>query len=196
MTSAVREAWDREADGFDEQPDHGLSDAGVRTAWSSLLQETLPAPPARVLDVGCGTGSVAVLLAGLGFTVQGIDLSPRMLERAAAKARRLGVQVALLEGDASDPQVAGPFDVVLSRHVLWALPDVPAVLRRWTSLLGPGGRLVLVEGCWHTGAGLLAEHLLPLVRSTTSAAEVRRLPDPALWGGPVDDERYLIVATV
>jgi 2-polyprenyl-3-methyl-5-hydroxy-6-metoxy-1,4-benzoquinol methylase len=87
----MREAWDSEAACFDDQPDHGLSDARVRTAWRALLQDALPAPPARVLDVGCGTGSVAVLLAELGFTVQGIDLSPRMLEQAAAKARRVGV---------------------------------------------------------------------------------------------------------
>ncbi|TWF78001.1 methyltransferase family protein [Pseudonocardia hierapolitana] len=195
MTRAIREAWDNQANRFDEQPDHGLSDARVRTAWAALLQDALPVPPARVLDVGCGTGSVAVLMAALGFVVQGIDLSPRMLEQAAAKARRLGVEVALLEGDARDPQVGGPFDVVLSRHVLWALPDVPAVLHRWASLLVPGGRLVLVEGRWHTGAGLPAEDLLPLVRSATSAVELHHLPDPALWGGHIEDERYLIVAT-
>jgi SAM-dependent methyltransferase len=195
VTSAVREVWDKEADRFDEHPDHGLSDACVRTAWSALLQDALPEPPARALDAGCGTGSVAVLLAELGFTVQGIDLSPRMLEQAAAKARRFSVEVDLIEGDVSDPLVAGPFDVVLSRHVLWALPDVPAVLGRWTSLLAPGGRLVLVEGRWHTGAGWRADDLLPIVRGVTSTAELRHLPDPALWGGPIQDERYLIVAS-
>jgi ubiquinone/menaquinone biosynthesis C-methylase UbiE len=135
-------------------------------------------------------------MAELGHTVQGVDLSPGMLEKAAAKARSRGVEVVLLEGDASDPQVGGPFEVVLSRHVLWALPDVPAVLGRWTRLLAPGGRLVLVEGRWHTGAGWRAEDLLPLVRSLTSTAELRHLPDPALWGGPIADERYLIVATI
>ena len=195
MTTATREAWDSEADHFDEQPDHGLSDERIRTAWTALLRDALPAPPARILDVGCGTGSLAVLLAALGFTVQGIDLSPRMLEHAAAKARRHGVEVALLEGDASDPRLPGPFDVVLSRHVLWALPDVPAVLGRWTSMLAAGGRLVLVEGRWHTGAGLPAEGLLPLVGSATGAAVLHHLPDPVLWGGPIEDERYLIVAT-
>ncbi|GAA5123140.1 class I SAM-dependent methyltransferase [Pseudonocardia adelaidensis] len=192
----MREAWDGEAERFDEQPDHGLADGRVRAAWTAVLQEALPAPAARIVDLGCGTGSLSVLLAELGHTVQGVDLSPRMLERAAAKARRHGVHVDLIEGDASDPQVDGPFDVALSRHVLWALPDPAAVLDRWASLLLPGGRLVLVEGRWHTGAGCRAGDLLPLVRSATSAAELRPLPDPALWGGPIEDERYLIVAAV
>jgi 2-polyprenyl-3-methyl-5-hydroxy-6-metoxy-1,4-benzoquinol methylase len=187
----MRETWDGEADRFDEQPDHGLADGRVRAAWTALLQDALPAPPARILDLGCGTGSLSVVLAELGHTVQGLDLSPRMLERAAAKARSHGVEVALLEGDASGPRVDGPFDVVLSRHVLWT---VPAVLKRWTSLLTPGGRLILVEGHWHTGAGWCAENLLPLVRGATGTAELRHLPDPALWGGPIEDERYLIMA--
>jgi 2-polyprenyl-3-methyl-5-hydroxy-6-metoxy-1,4-benzoquinol methylase len=190
----MREAWDGEAERFDEQPDHGLLDGRIRAAWTALLQDALPAPPAQILDLGCGTGSLSVLLAELGHTVQGIDLSPRMLALAAAKARSHGVEVALVEGDASDPRVDGLFDVVLSRHVLWALPDVPAVLNRWTSLLAPGGRLVLVEGRWHTGAGWCADDLLPLVRGATSTAELRYLVHPALWGGPIEDERYLIMA--
>jgi ubiquinone/menaquinone biosynthesis C-methylase UbiE len=150
----VRETWDGEASRFDEQPDHGLSDPRVRAAWTVLLREALPGPPARVLDLGCGTGSLSVLLAELGHPVHGVDLSPRMLERAAAKARRHGVEVALVEGDAGDPPVDGPFDVVLARHVLWALPDVPAVLERWTRLLVAGGRLVLRRSLAHgRGAG-------------------------------------------
>jgi SAM-dependent methyltransferase len=186
--------WDAEADRFDEQPDHGLADPAVRAAWTALLRDALPAPPARVLDVGCGTGSVSVLLAELGHAVQGVDLSPRMLERAVAKARRHGVTASFHAGDGGAPPVDGPFDVVLSRHVLWALADPPAVLERWARLLAPAGRLVLVEGRWHTGAGLPADDLLPLVRAATGTAVLRHLPDPALWGGPVEDERYLIIA--
>ena len=195
MTRAMRETWDAAADRFDEQPDHGLPDGAVRGAWEALLQEVLPVPPARILDLGCGTGSVSVLLAALGHAVQGVDLAPRMLELAAAKARHRGVEVAFYEGDASRPPVEGPFDVVLSRHVLWALPDVPAVLDRWTTLLAPGGLLVLVEGRWNTGTGWSADDLLPLVQAATSTAVLRHLPNPALWGGPIEDERYLITAT-
>jgi SAM-dependent methyltransferase len=191
----VRENWDAEADRFDEQPDHGLPDGPVRAAWKALLSDALPAPPARVLDLGCGTGSLSLLIAELGHAVEAVDLSPRMLDRAIAKARRHGVEVAFRLGDAADPPADGPFDVVLSRHVLWALADVPAVLQRWTRLLAPGGRLVLVEGRWHTGAGIAADHLVPLVAGMTGAVELRHLRDPALWGGPVEDERYLIVAT-
>ena len=58
-------------------------------------------------------------------------------------------------GDASAPSLDhASVDVVLCRHVLWALPDPAEVVARWVRLLRPAGRLVLVEGFWHTGAGL------------------------------------------
>jgi SAM-dependent methyltransferase len=86
------------------------------------------------------------------------------------------------------------YDVVLCRHVLWALPDQAAALRRWTGLLRPGGRLVLVEGSWHTGAGLAAARTEALLRSVGREPHTVQLSDDVYWGGPITDERYLVVA--
>lgn len=192
----MRAAWDAEAGRFDDQPDHGLLDPGVRAAWSSLLAQLLPPAPARVLDVGSGTGSLAVMLAEQGYEVVGIDLAPRMVERAVRKAQEHSVEVDFRVGDAANPQVDGAFDVVLGRHILWALPQPPAVLGRWAQLLSPAGLLVLIEGFWHTGHGIPAGELLALVSATTRNLTWRRLDDqPALWGGVVADERYVIAAS-
>ena len=92
------------------------------------------------------------------------------------------------------PGRPGAYDVVLTRHVLWALPDPSAALARWARLLRPGGRLLLVEGWWWTGGGLTAAQTARLVRPY--APDVRTVPltDPLLWGAPVEDERYLCVA--
>ncbi len=193
MTADAADAWDAEADTFDDAPDHGLLQPRVRAAWLSLLEQEIPAG-ASVLDVGCGTGTLSVLLAERGCSVTGVDLSPRMVERAQAKAVRHDVSVDFLLGDASDPPVAPGFDVVLARHVLWALPEPSAALDRWLTLLTPAGRLVLVEGLWGTGAGLPADAVADLVRPRVSSLAVRHLTDPVLWGRAVDDERYLVVA--
>lgn len=186
--------WDDSAATFDDEADHGLRDPGVRAAWAALLLPLMPEPPAVVVDLGCGTGSLAVLLAGAGHQVRGVDSSPRMLELAGVKSAAAGVQVDLLEGDAADPPFEpGSADVVLCRHVLWALDDRDAVMARWVRLLRPGGRLVLVEGSWTTGVGLAAADCRQLVLRHRPDATVRDLAGVrALWGRPVDDERYLL----
>ena len=193
MSEATAAVWDGEAEGFDDQPDHGLADPVVRAAWWSLLSALVPGAPARVLDVGCGTGSLAVLLAEHGYDVVGVDLAPRMVERARHKAQVHAVEADFLVGDAADPPVEGVFDVVLARHVVWALADSASALDRWSGLLAPGGVLVLVEGFWHTGAGISAADLLSLVRARAGSVTWRHLSEEAaLWGGPVSDERYVV----
>ena len=188
------EAWDAEALTFDEAPDHGLHDPAVRAAWRSLLLTHLPPAPARVADLGCGTGTLGVLLAEAGYRVDGLDLSPAMVALAEQKAAaHPDLPVTFLVGDASDPDlVHGSYDVVLSRHVLWALPDPAAGLARWVRLLAPGGRLLLVEGSWSTGAGLTAEQTRSLVEGTGRACAVLPLPQERYWGRPIEDERYLV----
>lgn len=190
-----RQFWDDEADRFDDEPDHGLRDPRVRDAWAIRLRSWLPGTPSDVLDLGCGTGSLALLAAESGHRVTAVDLSTRMVARAREKLAGTGARV--LVGDAARPPV-GPaaFDVVLVRHVLWTLPDPAAVLRHWAGLLRPGGRLVLVEGRWGTispvgiGAGALAELAAPL----GGRLLVEQLGhDAALWGREVDDERYAAV---
>jgi SAM-dependent methyltransferase len=194
LTERDPEAWDREAATFDDEPDHGLRDRATRQAWRALLLEHLPPAPARVADLGCGTGTLALLLAEEGYEVDGVDFSPEMVAAAQRKAGD-GLPLRFALGDASAPPLpAGTFDVVLSRHVLWALPDPSEALARWISLLRPGGRLLLVEGDWSTGAGLAADRTEALVREHRDSVSVRHLPDPLLWGGPISDERYLVLS--
>lgn len=194
-TDETRATWDAEAATFDDEPDHGLADPATRAAWRELLLEHLPPAPARVADLGCGTGTLSVLLAAEGYDVHGIDLSPEMVTRAKAKADAAGVAATFAVGDASAPDLpAGRFDVVLSRHVLWALPDPVEGLARWVDLLAPFGRLVLVEGRWFTGGGLTSAQTETLVHGTGRSVAIRHLPDAVYWGKEITDERYLAVS--
>ncbi|MGW5716347.1 class I SAM-dependent methyltransferase [Amycolatopsis sp. NPDC003865] len=183
--------WDAEAASFDEQPDHGLGDPVVRKAWADLLLPLMPAGNAEIVDLGCGTGSLSVLLAEAGHAVLGLDSSAGMLDVARKKAKGA---VHFRLGDVADPPVTGTFDVVLARHVLWAMPDPGAAVGKWVRLLNPGGRLVLVEGRWFTGAGLTTDECRALVRAHRQEADVRVLDDPALWGKEIDDQRYLLLS--
>ncbi len=186
--------WDDEATTYDEAPDHGLRDPQTRAAWRELLLGLLPPAPARIADLGCGTGTLATLLAVEGYAVDGVDFSPEMVQRARAKAGETA-GVTFVEADAAAPPLEpASYDVVLSRHVLWAMPSPADALRRWTDLLAPGGRLVLVEGSWHTGAGLTADQTEALVAALGRTTTTRHLTEPVLWGREIDDERYVVVS--
>ncbi|KQR17487.1 class I SAM-dependent methyltransferase [Cellulomonas sp. Leaf334] len=194
--SGVARFWDAAAPTFDDEPDHGLRDPRTRAAWAARLAGWLPTGPWDVLDLGCGTGSLAALLAQAGHRVTGVDLSPEMVERARTKLDAAGLRATFVVGDAADPP-GDPVDVVLTRHVVWALPDPRAALARWVSLVRPGGALVLVEGRWSTNAGITAAELAAVVGPLVSGFRVESLSaEEALWGGPVTDERYALVARV
>ena len=195
MTRAGIDLWNSEAATFDEAADHGLRDPGVRAAWRDLLLDRLPPAPSRVADLGCGTGTLSLLLAEAGHTVDGVDYSPEMVRRAVAKAGGRD-DVHFVVGDAAAPPLApAAYDVALCRHVLWALPDPAAALRRWLGLLAPSGRLVLVEGRWSTGGGLSAADTVGLVERAGRRATVTLLPQARYWGREIDDERYVVVSS-
>ncbi|MGW0704480.1 class I SAM-dependent methyltransferase [Streptomyces sp. NPDC002643] len=188
--------WDAEAATFDDEPDHGLRDPLVRDAWAARLRAWLPHRPSDVLDLGCGTGTLSLLATGQGHRVTGVDSSPAMVSHARTKLA--GRPAVFLVGDAAAPPVGEErFDVVLVRHVLWALPDPGRALRHWCGLLRPGGRLVLVEGVWGTigPVGIPAGRLCAMVSPLMSDVRVERLSgDARLWGKEVEDERYVVVA--
>ncbi|MBC9715353.1 methyltransferase domain-containing protein [Streptomyces sp. TRM66268-LWL] len=172
--------------------DHAADRPDIRAAWAERLADWLPRAPCDVLDLGCGTGSLALLAREQGHRVTGVDLSPAMAERARAK---LGPEARVLVGDAARPPVGEEkFDVVLARHVLCTFADPAAVLRHWYALLRPGGRLVLVEGV-RGGSGLPVERITEALAPLAARVHVQDLAqDSRLWGEQADDLRYAVVA--
>jgi len=150
----IRRWWDADAAVYDDAAGHAMSDPIEAAAWRRVLERTLPAPPSRVLDVGTGTGSLALLAAELGHVVTGVDLSEGMLARAREKAVQAGVALDLVHGRAEEPP-PGPFDAVIERHVLWTIPDPVEALGSWRAITSPGGRLILLEGSWGGDAPLV-----------------------------------------
>lgn len=187
--------WDQAAAAFDEEPDHGLRSPLVRDAWTALLRSWLPGSSAAILDAGCGTGSLSVVMAGLGQHVIGIDLSPAMIAEARAKALAEGMSIDFYVMNAATPRFAPQsFDAILCRHLLWMFPRLAHVLDRWVNLLKPAGRLILVEGYWETGAGLHAEEIVAALPAEISAVSIQTLSDqPELWGKNVTDERFAVI---
>ncbi|WP_082666085.1 methyltransferase domain-containing protein [Aureimonas sp. AU4] len=89
---------------------------------------------ARTLDLGCGTGLMGERLRERTDWLEGVDLSPGMLERA----RRKGLYDALREGDILEPFAAEPFDLVTAADVLTYLGDLEPAFRRIAETARPG----------------------------------------------------------
>ncbi|WP_129668528.1 class I SAM-dependent methyltransferase [Phytoactinopolyspora endophytica] len=145
----INRYWDGRATGYNAHHVHQISNTEIRKAWANLWRRVLPPPPARVLDVGTGTGHAALMLAELGYDVVGIDLAPGMLEQARSKAAGLSRPPVFLPGDAVNPQFEpGSFDAVTARYVLWTLRTPDVAVQRWRALLRPGGTLAVVDSTW------------------------------------------------
>ncbi len=95
-----------------------------------------------VLEVGVGTGAVALGLRERGFAVCGIDVSPAMLARAS---QRLGPAVAVADAEALPVRTGAVMNVVCA-HVLHLVGDMRRALAEAARVLRPGGRLVAVHG--------------------------------------------------
>jgi SAM-dependent methyltransferase len=110
--------------------------------WSELISS---ARPRRVLELACGTGRLTLPLGGLGVAeeIVGLDSSAAFLEHARSRLDGTS-SVAFMEGDMRDPQVDGPFDLVIvpfnSLAYLLDFDDRVAALRAARSLLSAGGR--------------------------------------------------------
>lgn len=132
------------------------------------LKPLLPAPPARVLEAGCGRGALAAALGELGYEVTGVDRNAEM----AAAARERGVRV--IQADVLE--VSGEYDVVLFTRSLHHADDLDAVLAHAATLLAPGGQLVIEEFAWervdHPAAHFLYDNRALLVATGLLEADL------------------------
>ena len=107
VNDRIREFWDRDSATYDHSASHAASDPLEAAAWRAALRRALPDPPASVLDVGAGTGSLSLLAAELRYEVTALDLSEGMLSKAREKAAARGAR-ARVRGGVGDVAARGP----------------------------------------------------------------------------------------
>lgn len=165
-----------------------------KAGWKSFAPLALATTPAaarlvqfagvtagtRVLDVGCGTGVVAITAARLGAEVKAIDLTPELLERARENAAVAEVKVEWSEGDAEElPFEDEEFDVVLSQfaHIFAPRPEV--ALKEMLRVLRPGGTIAF--STWPPESLVGRTHEIRVRYTPPLPVSV---PAPTLWGDP------------
>lgn len=145
----ITKRWDYSSQRYDTYHGHGVKSEEEAASWKALFRQVIPGEKLNVLDVGCGTGEMSRMLADMGHKVTGIDLSEKMLAMAKSKSLR-GIEFRI--GDAENPPFnEGKFDAVVTRHVLWTLPNPEKALKSWRNVLKPGGKVVVIDCVWDDG---------------------------------------------
>ncbi len=136
-----------------DRPLERRSAARTAVVWEAL-QPVLATDAREVVDIGGGTGGLAVRIAGLGHRVTVIDPSPDALAAAGRRAEEEGVSAQLTgqQGDLSEVATLVPahsVDLVLCHGVLGIVEDAEAALEQIAGVLRPGGHLSLLVSQRH-----------------------------------------------
>ena len=142
----ITKYWNERSKTFDDDIGHGV-DEYEHALWRKYLSEIIGLSPKKILDVGTGTGAIAIILAELGHIVTGIDLGEQMVESARKKAEMKHLPVIFLIGDAEHPDFPdNTFDCVICRHLLWTLPHLDTAIGEWSRICKKGGLIIAIDG--------------------------------------------------
>lgn len=134
-------------------------------------------PGARLLDVACGTGNVAVLAARRGCIVSGLDLASNLIAQARQRAAAEGLEIDFTEGDAEAlPYPDASFDIVTSMWGVMFAPRPERIVSELRRVVKPGGFIAMAnwtpDGFLGKVFGVFARHVPPPAG----------FPSPLLWG--------------
>jgi SAM-dependent methyltransferase len=134
------------------------------------------APGSTLLDVGCGSGQLALIAARAGARVTGCDIASNWVEKARARAAAEGLDARFDEADAESlPYADGQFDVVASLIGAMFAPRPEWVAAELTRVCRPGGIIAMAN--W-TPSGFVGQMFKLIARYIAPSG----MPSPVLWG--------------
>lgn len=138
----------RQRDYFEGTDQRTLKPTGsryLRRHVDRMAQFARIGPGDRVLEVGCGLGRYTLLLAEMGVAVEGLDLSPSLLDQLGASPGAAHIPLHAHDLVDCPPEMHGTFDAVIGFFVLHHVHDLDACMRTAASLVRPGGRVAFLE---------------------------------------------------
>jgi ubiquinone/menaquinone biosynthesis C-methylase UbiE len=141
----VRAFWDNSHQNYDAVEAHGVHSETEKEMWRQGMAKLLgQEKDIKILDIGTGTGFLALLLAEMGYNVTGADWAESKVQQAKEKAVSSNIPVQFQVQDAEKLSLeSNAFDAVVSRHVLWTLSDPYAAAREWARVTKPGGKVIV-----------------------------------------------------
>jgi SAM-dependent methyltransferase len=164
---SIRDEFTHQADAFARSPTMSMAET-----LGSLVELVPEDPSARWLEVACGPGLVSRALAPRVGAVEGVDLTPAMVAKAATEAEREGVTNATFTvGDATAlPYEEASFDGAVTRFSLHHIPAPGRVLAEMARVVKPGGWVLVADHVADGDGEAAAWH-----------GEIERLRDPSHW---------------
>jgi len=156
--------------------DYGIIARGLRDSAEQFLARSFIEPGEKLLDVGCGSGQIAIPAARAGAKVTGIDIAENWIAQAISRADAEGVNVRFDVGDVEDmPYPDAAFDVVISLIGAMFAPRPERATEEMLRVCRPGGRIIM--GNW-TPEGFIGKFF----RTIADHAPPPDMPSPLLWG--------------
>ncbi|MEP7273244.1 MAG: class I SAM-dependent methyltransferase [Acidobacteriota bacterium] len=157
--------------------DYGILAKVIEGADEEFIARRHIIPGARVLDVACGTGNLAIPAAKAGAIVTGVDIATNLLEQARLRATLEGVKIQFDEGDAEGlPYPDGSFDLVVSAFGVMFAPRPELAAAELVRVCRPGGQIALAS--W-TPRGFIGQMFRTMAAHVPPPPGV---PPPTLWG--------------
>ncbi len=143
LKNSIREQWDANQN-YDSGHAHGVNSETEKELWGNGISELLGrSPDLKILDIGTGTGFLALLLGGMGYDITAVDWSMTMMEKAKEKASAAQIPIKFEVQDVENLTFSDDsFDAIVSRHVLWTLTDPSRASKEWVRVLRPGGMVI------------------------------------------------------
>lgn len=142
-------------------------------------------PGMKVLDVACGSGNLAVVAAGKGADVTGVDIAENLIATARKRAADLGLDIKFDHGDAEAmPYDDSSFDLVMTMFGAMFAPRPDVAASEMLRVCKPGGRIAMAN--W-TPTGLAGQ----MFALAGKYLPPPNMPPPVLWGDPeIVKERF------
>ncbi len=143
---AVGDYWTTRSEGFSAYMLEHL-DGDENKLYFSRIREFSGTRRMKVLDIGCGPGMFSMVLGKDGHDVTAIDYSDGMIAKAKQNCAEAGVPANILKMDAQNLEFEdGTFDLIVSRKVVWNLPDPVRAYKEWLRVLKDDGKMILFDG--------------------------------------------------
>lgn len=143
----IKAYWNKRAEGYSISNKESLK-SDEKQQYEEFFKKYIKADKKlKTIDMGCGPGFLAILLADIGYDSFAFDCTENMLLKAEENARDLGVKITTIKGDAQNPKIEdNTFDLLVSRNLVWNLENPEKAYKEWIRIVKPGGKIIIIDG--------------------------------------------------